>query len=49
MAIKREKMDKMMPKIEGCIIAAYLAARILGDVKSVRKTVAKAKKKRIRR
>lgn len=45
MAVKREQMDKILPKVEVGIVAAYVAIYIIGDILHLKKTVKKAKKK----
>ena len=44
MAVKREQMDKILPKVEIGIVAAYVAAYIIGDILHMRHTVKMAKK-----
>ena len=44
MAVKREQMDKILPKVEIGIVAAYVAVYIIGDILHLRRTVKKAKK-----
>lgn len=44
MAVKREQMDKILPKVEIGIVAAYVVAYIIGDILHLRRTVKKAKK-----
>lgn len=44
MAVKREQMDRILPKVEIGIVAAYVAVYIIGDILHLRRTVKKAKK-----
>lgn len=38
-------MDKILPKVEVGIVAAYVAVYIIGDILHLKNTVKKAKKK----
>lgn len=44
MAVKREQMDKILPKIEAGIVVAYVVTYIVGDILHLKHTVKKAKK-----
>lgn len=43
--ISREKMDKLVPIVQGAIVALYLVFYIAGDVLHVKRTIQKSKKK----
>lgn len=42
--ISREKMDKIVPIVQGAIVALYLIFYIAGDVLHVKRTIKKTKK-----
>ena len=44
MAVKREQMDKILPRVEIGIVEAYVVAYVIGDILHLRRTVKKAKK-----
>ena len=45
MAVKREEMDKIVPKIQFGIMAGYVLLWLLGDIRHLRKTLKTVKQK----
>lgn len=45
MSVKREKMDKIVPKIQFGIMAGYVLFWLLGDIRHLRKTMKTVKQK----